>query len=318
MPLTPLALGRRLHFQHLQLLVEVAQGGTLSAASERLHVSRAAVSKALREVESALGLTLFERSATGMRATNAGQRVVEHARLLLTEFRHFADEVGNVRRRAPPMLRLGMSPFIAERWAPQIVARLAALQPRGGAPRSTLREGRLVQLLEQLTAGEIDAALSLHSAGGAYGIDTSALHIEPIRAEPLIVVAAPNQTLPRKRKLSWADLHGMPWILPPVTTHLRRLFDECYAALGMSAPLPLIESPMLAANVRFARAGLGITLVPASAVDLDVKQRALRAIDTLAALPQTDIVLMHRRATPPDPGWLDPLRQAVFETLRAS
>ena len=315
MTLSTLALGRRLHFHHLRMLVEVAQRGTLCAAAERLHISRAAVSKALREVESALGLVLFERSAAGMRVTPGGRRVVEHARLLLTEFRHFVGEVGNVRLRAPPLLRLGMSPFIAERWAPSIMGRLAALQPQGRAPRTTLREGRLIQLLEHLISGDIDAAVCLHSPGGAYGVDTSALCIDLVRAEPLMVVAAPDGPLRRRRRWTWADLQGVPWILPPATTHLRRLFDECYAAIGMAASVPVIECSMLAANTRMVRAGLGITLLPLSAVEEEAASGGLIVIDSLAALPETRLVLMYRQSSLVHQGWLDPLKGAVFAAL---
>ncbi|RZL86650.1 MAG: LysR family transcriptional regulator, partial [Variovorax sp.] len=130
----PRSLGRRLRFQQLELLSEVADCGTLGEAAERLHVSRAAVSKALKELEHALGLTLFERSAQGMTPTPAGLRVTRHARLLLNEFRHLTDEVTSLADAGADsgsaLLRLGMPPFVATYIAPGVLQRLRQ-QPHG-------------------------------------------------------------------------------------------------------------------------------------------------------------------------------------------
>lgn len=314
MPLNPAALARRLHFHHLRLLIEVADGGTLAAAAERLNVTRAGASKALREIEAALGFVVFERSASGMRATPTGLRAVEHARLLMADFAHFADEFSGTPtpKSTPGLLRLGLSPFIAECWGPALLARLGHGDP-AAALRTMLREGRLLALMEQLLAGELDAALCLYSPEGAYGVDTALLSIESVRREPLVAVAAPG--FADGGAQSWAELHAGPWILPPRSTHLRRLVDERFLAVGLAPPVPTIESPMLMANARLAAAGLGITVMPEVAVRDELARGRLRTIGPLSPPPDTHVALILRQGTAAQRGWLEPLQAAVRGVL---
>src|SRR5687767_9922196 len=75
----------RLRFSQLEMLCAVADAGGVRIAAEGLHLSAAAVSKALREIESSLEFALFDRLPRGMVTTPRGERLVAHARLLLNE-----------------------------------------------------------------------------------------------------------------------------------------------------------------------------------------------------------------------------------------
>ncbi|TAM53956.1 MAG: LysR family transcriptional regulator, partial [Burkholderiaceae bacterium] len=55
-------LVRRLRLRHLELLVALAEAGTMRGAAERLHLSQPAISKMLNEIESGFGVRLFDRS----------------------------------------------------------------------------------------------------------------------------------------------------------------------------------------------------------------------------------------------------------------
>ncbi|RYF82150.1 MAG: LysR family transcriptional regulator [Comamonadaceae bacterium] len=289
------SIGRRLRFAQLEFVHEVADCGSLGEAALRLHISRAAVSKSIKELERALGQTLFERSSKGMAPTAMGLRVAKHARLLINELRHLTDEVAAGARPAPGVLRIGMPAFVAEYVAPAILRRLAQRM----APVSStiqLHEGRLSALVEQLLRGDIDAAMALYAPRAVDAMDLSMLSIRTCLTIPMAVVATPELGVSARRR-RWSDLQSWPWILPPASTHQRRSVDEMFTAHGERAPQPVIETGSLVASVKLASAGLGLAVVPFQAAESEIAAGRLMTIDVRPALPETTVVLMYRKVS---------------------
>lgn len=291
-PDVPRSLGRRLRFAQLELVLEVAETGNLGEAAARLHISRAAVSKAIKELERSLGQVLFDRSSKGMAATPAGLRVAKHARLLVNELRHLTDEVASAPAQGQALLRIGLPPFVAEHVAPAILARLA----ERGQRAVHLHEGRLGPLIEQLLKGEVDAVLALYAPRAVDAMDLSLLEIRPFLEVPIVVVAAPALGVPTRR-VRWDALLRYPWVLPPASTHLRRSVDEMFTARGAPPPAETIQSGSLAANVRLAAAGLGLAAVPLAAAQAEIAAGRLQVVDARPALPPTHIALMYRKVS---------------------
>jgi DNA-binding transcriptional LysR family regulator len=292
----PHSLGRRLRFHQLELVSEVAECGSLGEAAERLHISRAAVSKALKELEHSLGQVLFDRSARGMAPTAAGLRVAKHARLLLNELRHMTQEMGAAPAAAAARLRIGAPPFVAAHMAPEVLLRLRQRLP-GQALAVQLHEGRLSALIEQLLLGELDAVMALYAPRAVDALDLGMLTIKHCQEVPMAVVASPALGIARRKRHRWQDLLPHPWILPPASTHLRRSVDEMFTAHGSRAPLPAIESGSLAANVQLASAGLGLAVVPARSAEAEVAAGRLRVLAMQQPLPETTVVLMYRKVS---------------------
>jgi len=288
----PRSLGRRLRFAQLELVHEVAESGSLGEAAARLHISRAAVSKSIRELERSLGQVLFERSAKGMVATAAGLRVARHARLMVNELRHLADDVATTGGEAESRLRIGLPPFVAEHVAPTILQRLAQ-----GAPITVqLHDGWLHALIEKLLCGEVDAVLALYAPRAVDALDLSMLDIRPFLDVSIVPVAAPSLGVP-KRRLRWSELLRFPWILPPASTHLRRSVDEMFTARGSRTPDMAIESGSFAANVKLSATGMGLAVVPLQAAQTEIAAGRLVVVDARPVLPATHVALMHRKVT---------------------
>ncbi|QJW84795.1 LysR family transcriptional regulator [Ramlibacter terrae] len=147
------SLGRRLRFSQLELVLEVAACGNLGEAAQRLHLTRAGVSKSIKELERSLGQVLFERSARGMRPTPAGVRVAKHAQLLVNELQHLTDEAAAAGGGGSGLLRIGLQPFVGEYVLPPILQRLRAAAGAQAQTIVQLHEGRLHSLIEQLLRG---------------------------------------------------------------------------------------------------------------------------------------------------------------------
>lgn len=291
----PRSIGRRLRFSQLELVHEVADSGSLAEAAARLHISRAAVSKAIKELERSLGQVLFERSRQGMTPTAAGLRVAKHARLLVNDLQHLTQEAAASDPAGGSLLRIGMPPFVAEHVAPALLRRLRDQFPDSVAAIQ-LHEGRLQSLIEQLLSGEIDALLSLYSPRAVDALDLSMLAIRKVAVVPMGVVASPELRLPGRRH-RWQDLARHPWILPPASTHQRRSLDEMFTAHGNRAPAPTLETGSLAASVQLAAAGLGLAVVPLQAAAADIACGRLTVVDVRPGLPRTVVALMMRKVS---------------------
>ena len=291
----PRSIGRRLRFSQLELVHEVAETGNLAEAAARLHISRAAVSKAIKELEKSLGQILFERSRQGMTPTAAGLRVAKHARLLVNDLHHLTQEAAASGPAGGSLLRIGMPPFVAEHVAPAMLRRLRDQAP-GVVASVQLHEGRLQSLIEQLLSGEIDALLSLYSPRAVDALDLSMLAIRKVAVVPMVVVASPELRLPARRH-RWPDLLSHPWILPPASTHQRRSLDEMFTAHGNRSPAAALETGSLAASVQLAAAGLGLAIVPLQAAAAAIAAGRLTIVDVRPELPRTVVALMMRKVS---------------------
>ena len=126
--------------RQLAALVAVAETGSVTRAAEVLHLVQPAVSRQVKLLEDELGAPLFERTRQGMRLTDDGQILLEHARRALSELERARAEIRPVSGELRGLVTLGLSPSFAEPIGEALVARLAAEHPacscgcRSGTP----------------------------------------------------------------------------------------------------------------------------------------------------------------------------------------
>ncbi len=255
-------LVRRLRLRHLELMVALADEGTMRAAAGRLHLSQPALSKMLAEVEAGFGARLFERSPQGVSPNALGQAVIYRARVMLGELARGKDEVDALRTGAEGVLRLGTLSVTAA--VPRAVARLRERIP--GA-RVQIHEGRVRDMIRRLLDGELDCVFGAVTPELLTSDLLSLLRPEVLLKDELCVLCATDHALARHRRLRWADLHAVPWIAPPKDTLVRQAFMTAFLNEGLSPPEPAIEvlssvtvssllrlAPALLAAVRFEHA----------------------------------------------------------------
>lgn len=306
----------RLRFSQLEMLCAVADAGGVRIAAESLHLSAAAVSKSLREIESSLEFSLFERLPRGMIPTMRGERLIAHARLLLHELQGMEVEADSRQPMLGGQIRLGASPYAAARALPQVLS-LFPLGADGLLPVTVrIQEGHLSLMLEQLHLGQIEALLTLYTAGDLPEVQHDALAVDQLRPEQIVVLARPGLLPTGRRKVAWAALNRHAWILPPASTHLRRVLDTMFHLESLHPPIPRIEAPHLDGNVRLCAAGLGLTIAPMELAREHVDAGTLAVLPMQRALPESSLALIYRRASAAFLPGLQELRTAARLAFR--
>lgn len=246
--MTPIdrALRSNLKLRHLRLLVVLDQLRNVGKVAEHLRVTQPAVSKALAEIEQAVGLRLFDRSARGTVPTPYGESVVRFARSVLADFERTREELASMASGARGRARVGAMVVAT----PVLLARaVAALKAR--SPRTTILidEGDLAALMPKLRVGELDFIVGrLEPAHAAIDVQ-----MEPLYEEPMVLVARPDHALLRKRRIGWRALADKPWVVPPPWASSRRKLEQIFVRERLEPPADLVEAVSFLATISLVR-----------------------------------------------------------------
>ena len=142
--------------RHARALIATAELGSTSAAARRLGITPQAVGLQLRELEAALGLRLFERSANRLLTTPAGLAALGPARDMLAALARMADEAGRFRDGNRSHLRLGSGATACIGLLPTPLRAIKAALP---GIIVTVATGNTAEMIRDVAAGSLDAAL---------------------------------------------------------------------------------------------------------------------------------------------------------------
>lgn len=263
------ALGHRLErlkLRHLQLLDQVMQCGSLSAAAQRLGISQPGATKMLHELEAAFGHRLVARSPRGGRLTSAGEHALERIRIALGSLSTAREAMGEMQGRH--LVRLGILPVVGIEALCQVVN---ALQSQGQMPRLIIRTGTIQGLLDLLVRGEVDAVV-----GGLDGEWVSKnmhqLKVLTLWTLSLELVAAKRHPLTLPRTVSLAETLDHEWVLMPHDSSTRRTVERTFLAAGLTPPPACIETASFHIGLHLAAHTRLLTVVPHEAFEKNRSQ----------------------------------------------
>src|ERR671932_1165098 len=147
-----------LDVRRMRVLREVARRGSFSAAAESLAYTQSAVSQQIAALEREAGTRLVERSARGVRLTDAGRALVEHADAILARLADAEAELEAIAGLRGGRLRLASFPSAGATIMPEAIARFRERHP---AVELTLEPAEPEPSIAKLRAGEVDIALDI-------------------------------------------------------------------------------------------------------------------------------------------------------------
>jgi DNA-binding transcriptional LysR family regulator len=234
-------LETHLSLRHLTLIDAIAREGTLLRASQSVGLTQSAVTKALQEAEASVQTRLFDRTNRGVHPTQAGEVLVAHARLVLTQLRHAGQELADLRSGSGGRVAVGVLVSAAVSILPNAIAAVRNLRPNLAVK---VIEGTNDVLMPQLRAGELDLVIGRLPAFSS----GSCIAEETLCDDYAQIVVRKGHPLVQRQGLTLADLTDQPWILPRQETSLRRQVEEGFRQMGLRPPANIVESVSILTN----------------------------------------------------------------------
>lgn len=268
----------------LQYLDAVATHQHFGRAAAACFVSQPTLSGQIMKLEGQLGLILIERHRKRIMLTPAGEALLGRARTVLRAAEDFEEAAKNLSDPLAGDLHLGLIPTVAPYLLPHIMGSLSSALPD---INFYLHEGQTQALLQQLDAGKLDAVI-LSWLDSIEGVDRYHLF-----AEPLVLATPQGHALAAKKQVHLKDLDGQ-WVLTLEDGHCLRdeTLDYCFTAGAREDTR--FQATSLETLRYMVASGLGITLMPALAVNEADRERGLCYIPFRPATPTRQICLLVR------------------------
>ncbi len=241
-----------MNIRALQYFIALAELRHFRKAAERCHVSQPTLSTQIKKLEEQLGTDLIERNSRQVMLTPIGQRILERARIIVSETAAIRQLARDADDPFAGTLSLGVFPTLAPYLLPHVIPTL-----RQKFPKLTLRlfEEKTERVMAMLATGVVDAillALPLHD---------DQLHVEPLFDEPFVLVLPTDHPLAKQPSVSLGDLRTEQLLLLEDGHCLRQhALDVCQLS-GAKEQLDFQASSLETLRYMVA-AGSGVTLMP--------------------------------------------------------
>jgi len=267
----------------LEVLLAVARHGGFSAAARALGKTQSAVSQAVLALERDLGQPLLSRRARAVRPTQAGSLLLEHAERVEAELAQAARKLAALREVRGGRLVIGTSDTLAYYALPQVLSAFRARHPDVELVLET-RPSPATALA--LAAGDVDVGVitlplprGLRHRGAPL---ERAISCEPLAPQPEVLIAPPAHRLARRKRVRFAELTGEPLLLLGRGSAGRDFVDRELQRAGVR-PQVVMEMNSVELLKRMVELGFGLSIVPALAVEREVRARDLSAVPLMAA-----------------------------------
>jgi DNA-binding transcriptional LysR family regulator len=298
-------IGRRLRLRDLHVFFAVVQSGSISKAAAQLRVKQPSISKAIRDLEAALGVQLFDRSPQGVRPTIYGDALVECGVAVFDELKQGIGKIEFLSDPTTGEVRIGCVPSMAATIVPSVIRRFARQYPRAivhvdeaGSPAQVagLRDRKYdftITRTQELPIEEWDD-----------------LNAEILFYDELVVAAGVRSRWARRRRIDLADLVQERWVVAPAYSWNHRRLLEAFQARGLEMPTASLVTLSVHIVAQLLADGEYITAFPGSWVRFS-GLKVLPVDLPVRPWPVTILTLKNRTLSPVVERFIQSMRQAV-------
>jgi DNA-binding transcriptional LysR family regulator len=252
--------------RQLRAFVAIAESGTFTAGALRVHVTQAAISMQIRQLETEIGAKVFVRAPRHVILTEAGEQLLRRARHILREHDAALDEIAELAGAERGRLRIGSASAMV--LTEQLPSMLKELRRQHPAADIAVTSGTSEVLVDQILAGEVDIAFV------SLPVDVRGIKTERLSEDQLVAIASPRHKLARQRTISAYTLAGERLILGERGGNTRRLIDQFFAQAGVSLRVAMELSRQQAIK-RMVEEDMGVGIVPLQSVKDEVDKGKL-------------------------------------------
>ncbi len=270
-------------------------------AADVLHYAQSTVSAQIKALEDELGVPLFDRLGKNIVLTEAGVNLLKYSQMILAiEEETFVEVTG--RRELKGSLTVRIPQTISIYHLPEIFVKFMSRHPNVHLEFNSCT----VQTLErELSTGTVDLAFLM-----AESILSARLETEMLGFEELVFVAHPNDALAHKDIVGFRDLEGQVLLMPNTDCDYPLRFRKILAEEKIK-PASITEFNSIEAIKNCIMAGLGITLIPRTAIEQEVESGKLKIIPWSEEILETAIFMIWHKDK-----WMTPTLNAFLQTVR--
>lgn len=292
--------------RHLVLLLNLHDHRSVVRAAEASNMTQPAASKLLAEMESMLGVPLFERHARGVEPTWYGQVLIRRARSALSEIGRARDEIAALRSGRMGQAAIGTVVNPGTNLVPQAIA---AVKREFPDIVISVEMDYSRPLVAKLLDGQLDIVIG--RIMGPQGADD--LEFEPLADEPHSAIARVGHPLTRRKRLTHADLLEYGWIMPPAESVLRARLDAAFLEHGLRKPQNIIETAALPVITNLLRDSDMLTALPVESVAAYLQSNQLAVLPIELGVRMEFFGIVRRRLHVLSPG-----AERVLDALRST
>jgi DNA-binding transcriptional LysR family regulator len=286
-------MGRRVTLRDLQVLLAVAQFGSMAKAASHLSITQPAVSQAVANLERAFGARLIDRGPHGAVLTRYGEALQKRGMEVFDVLKQGSRDIEYLSDASTGDVWIGANEVLLGGFVPAVVQRLA--EQRSNIALHALTVNTSDFDFEKLRERKLDLLL-----GRIMPHIDDDLNVETLFEEGLSVVVSQSSPWARRRKVTLTELAGGPWIFGEPDNVVRSRISKLFRDSGLDAPLVSVVSVSMHLRLALLATGKYISTIPNSFVPYGVERWSLKilAIDLGLRLPVGIFTLKNRTLSP--------------------
>lgn len=275
----------------LMMLTEVIEHGSVTKGAAALGISQPALSKMLRQLESELGVSLLERSASGVVTTPSGAMLYNYAKAIGVELRNASRDLQLLSQHRDKLLVIGVLPSLIRG-----VVAPAALRWRDRYPDWSLRivEKYQVDLLSALYRGELDFVI----ARGETQTQARDIRQQLLFRDRCCAISIAGHALDTGGPLNLRTASRYPWAFPSSASSQRSLLERLFREAGAPRPEVHIEYDSVDMMTALVMQGNYLGIMARHAIDPEIRAGTMVELMLKSTLLTRDISLMVRDSRP--------------------
>jgi DNA-binding transcriptional LysR family regulator len=252
----------------LRLFVNVVEAGSITHGAERLHLAIAAASTRIRNMEADLGIPLLHRERLGVKPTEAGRTLAQHARLLLQQADRLRGDLNEYAEGVRGQVRLLSNTNALTEFLPEPLSAFLAAHPYVNID---LEERLSNEIVRDVAEGTADIGIV------AGTVEMAGLETMPFRTDRFVLVVAAAHPLASRPSIGFAETLDGDFVGLDRSSALQRFLSEKAERVGRRLKLR-VQLRSFDAICRLVECNVGIGVVPATTAERHARTMAIRRV----------------------------------------
>ncbi|KAB7673069.1 LysR family transcriptional regulator [Bacillus sp. B1-b2] len=243
-----------MEIRQLHYFIEVVKQKNISKASEKLHISQPALSKAIKNLEEELGMPLIIRSNKTHQLTDAGLVVYEYALKIINQVEEMSTTLHDMTNLARGSINIGLPPIIGSLYFPKVIASFHKAYPN---IHINIKEYGAAKVVKSVEDGEFEIGVAV------LPLLEDTFHTFPLVQEELKLIVHESHPLAQKEKVHMKDLKEEEFIFYSEEFALFEMMRKKFTQVGFE-PNIIFKSSQWDFMIEIVAANLGISILPES------------------------------------------------------